>query len=114
MGSDPVIVGNPPTEHDFLRRNEHASENELAIRLKNLDKLVFSVHAALCQVSFSGKFRALNLMNDLRLKIKATHNMLRVSKLLSEPARESMLSKVRDSLDELEVATATHLDVEMT
>jgi hypothetical protein len=53
-------------------------------------------------------------MNDLRVKIKATHNMLRVAKLLSEPARESMLSKVRDSLNDLEDIVASKLGVEMT
>ena len=56
----------------------------------------------------------LDLMNDLRVKIKATHNMLRVAKLLSEPARGSMLSKVRDSLDDLEEVVASKFGVEMT
>jgi hypothetical protein len=114
MGSDHLIVGNPPTEYKSLRRNDYASENQLEIRLKNLDKLVYSVHAALRQVSFSGKSRALCLMDDLRVKIKASQNTLRVAKLLREPARASMLSSVRDSLSELEEAIATHLDVEMT
>jgi len=114
MSSNHLIAGNPPTEHKSFRRNEFASENELEIRIKNLENLVQSVHGALRQVSFSGKLRALDLMNDLRVKIKATHNMLRVAKLLSEPARESMLSRVRDSLKELEETIAAHLDVEMT
>jgi hypothetical protein len=115
MSSHQVIVGNSPTEHDsHHRRNEYASEGELEIRIKNLDKLVYSVHSALRQVSFSGKPRALDLMNDLRVKIKATDNKLRVAKLLSEPARESMLLGVRDSLNELEETIAAHLDVEMT
>jgi hypothetical protein len=109
-----LIAGDLPTEHKSLRRNEYASESELEIRIKNLDNLVHSVRAALRQVSFSGKPRALNLMNDLRMKIKATDNKLRVAKLLSEPARESMLSRVRDSLNELEETIASHLDVEIT
>jgi hypothetical protein len=114
MSSNHLMTGNPPTEHRSFRRNEFASENELEIRIKNLDNLVQSVYGALRQVSFSGKLRALDLMNDLRVKIKATHNMLRVAKVLSEPARESMLSRVRDSLKELEETIASHLDVEMT
>ena len=73
-----------------------------------------SVHAALRQVSFSGRPRALGLVNGLRMKIKAIDNMLRVAKLLSEPARESMLSRVRDSLKELEETIAAQLNVEMT
>lgn len=113
MGSNPVIVGNPQTEHKSLRRDEHASENELENRIKNLDKLVHSVHAALHQVSFSGKLRALDLITDLRVKIKATQNMLGVARLLSEPARESMLSGVRESLDDLEEIIAANLDVKM-
>jgi hypothetical protein len=114
MSSNHLITENPPTEDKSFRRNEYASENELEIRIKNLDNLVHSVHGALRQVSFSGKPRALDLMNDLRVKIHATYNMLRVAKLLSEPARESMLSRVRDSLKELEETIAAHLDVEMT
>jgi hypothetical protein len=114
MSSRQLIAGNSLTEHWSHHRNEYASESELEIRIKNLDKLVYSVHSALRQVSFSGKPRALDLMNDLRVKIKATDNKLRVAKLLSEPARESLLSAVRDSLNELEETIAAHLDVEMT
>lgn len=114
MSSKHLIEEKSPTEHTSFLRNEYASENKLENRLQNLDKLVHSVQAALRQVSFSGKPRALDLMYDLHVKIKATHNMLRVAKLLSEPARESMLSRVRDSLNELEDSIATHLDVEMT
>jgi hypothetical protein len=40
--------------------------------------------------------------------------MFRVAKLLSEPARESMLSKVRDSVNDLEGIVASHFGVEMT
>ena len=114
MSSHHMIAGTSPTEHNSLHRNEYASESELEIRIKNLDKLVGSVHSALRQVSFSGKPRALDLMNELRVKIKATENKLRVAKLLSEPARGSMLLTVRDSLHDLEEAIAAHLDVEMT
>jgi|SRR5271154_5735347 len=114
MSSHQLIAGNTPAEHKSFRKIENASESELEIRIKNLDKLVYSVHSALRQVSFSGKPRALDLMNDLRAKIKATDNKLRVAKLLSEPARGSMLLTVRDSLNDLEEAIAAHLDVEIT
>ena len=114
MSSQQLIAGNTPIEHKSFRNIENASESELEIRINNLDKLVHSVHSALRQVSFSGKPRALDLMNDLRAKIKATQNKLRVAKLLSEPARESMLLTVRDTLNELEETIAAHLDVEMT
>jgi hypothetical protein len=118
MGSNHSIAGNPQTELRVqtkpLQTDEYAIENELENRLKNMDKLVESTHAALNQVSFSGKPHALDLMNDLRVKIKATLNMLRVAKLLSEPARESMFSKVRDSLNELEEVIASHLGIRMS
>lgn len=114
MSSSRLVAESSPTEINSLRRNEYIAENELENRMQNLDKLVHSVHAALRQVSFSGKPRALDLMNDLSGRIKATQNMLRVAQLLSEPARESMLSRVRDSLKELEETIAAHLDVEMT
>lgn len=113
MGLNPAIAGNPQTDHKPLLRVEYAIENEVENRIRNLDRLVPNLRGALHQVSFSGKPRALDLMNDLRLKIKATHNMLRVAKLLSEPARESMLSRVRYSLNELEEVIASHTDVEM-
>lgn len=114
MSSHHLIAGDSPAEPQSLHGNEYDSESELEIRIKNLDKLVYSVHSALRQVSFSGKPRALDLMNDLRAKIKTTDNKLRVAKLLSEPARESLLLTVRDSLNELEETIAAHLDVEMT
>ncbi len=118
MGSSHVIAGNPKTElsvqNKSLPRDEYALENELENRIKNLGRLVDSVHAALEQESFSGKPHALDLVIDLRMKIKASHNMLQVAKLLREPARESMLSKVRECLNDLEQAFASHLGVEMT
>jgi hypothetical protein len=114
MGLNHAIVGNPQTEHRSLERDEYDPENELENRVKNLNNLVHSVDAALRQVSFSGKLRALDLMNDLRVKINATHNMLRVAKLLRSPARESMLSRVREALNELEQVIASYMDVEMT
>lgn len=111
-------IWNSPTEpghqSESLHEVEFALENDLENRINNLGKLVGSVTSALGQESFSGKPHTLDLMNDLRVKIKATHNMLRVAKLLSEPARESMLSKVRDSLNDLEDIVASKFGVEMT
>lgn len=114
MSSNHPIAENPQAEYKSPPREEFGSENQLENRIQNLDKLVHSVQGALRQVSFTGKPQALNLMNDLRVKIKAAHNTLQVAKLLREPARESMLSRVRDSLKELEETIASHLDVEMT
>jgi hypothetical protein len=117
MGLNHVIAGNSQTELTAQDKSpqidESTLENKLENRLKNLDKLVRSVHAALQQVSFSGKLRALDLMSALGVKIKATHNMFRVAKLLSKPARESMLLRVCDSVNDLEEVIASNLDVEM-
>jgi hypothetical protein len=111
-------VWNPSTElrnqSESRQGLEFALENDLEKRITNLDKLADSVISALDQESFSGKPHALDLVNDLRVKIKATHNMLRVAKLLSEPARDSMLSKVRDSLNDLEDIVASKFGIEMT
>jgi hypothetical protein len=111
-------VWNPPTElrdqRESLQGVDLALENDLENRIGNLGKLADSVNSALRRESFSGEAHALDLMNDLRVKIKATHNMLRVAKLLSEPARESMLSKVRASLNNLEDIVASNFGVEMT
>ena len=117
MAPNHAITGNPQTElrvqSNSPQRDEYPSENELENRIRNLDKLVDSTHAALEQVSFSGKPHAVDLVNDLRVKVKATHNMVQVAKLLSEPARESMFSKIRDSLNDLEEVIASHLGVRM-
>lgn len=117
MGSNHAIW-NSQTElkvqSKSLQRNDSALENELENRIQNLDKLVDSIHAALDQESFSGKPHALDLVNDLRMKLKASHNLFRVAKLLSEPARESMFSKVRDSLNDLAEVIASHLGVKMS
>lgn len=118
MGSNHAIAANPQTERRVQskspQRDEYPSENELENRIKNLDKLVDSTHAALEQESFPGKPRALDLVNDLRVKIKASHDMVRVAKLLSEPARASMFSKVCDSLNDLEEIVASHLGLRMS
>ena len=115
MSSSHAFAGNPQTELRVpirsLQRDEYRPDNELENRIKNLDKLVDSLHATPDPMSFSGKPHALNLVNDLRTKIKASNNLLRVAKLLSEPVRESMFSKLRDSLNDLEEVIASHLGV---
>jgi len=118
MNSSHAIAGNPQTElrvrSKSPQRDEFALENELESRIKNLDNLVDTIHAALGQESFSGKPHALDPLNDLRVKIKASHNMFRVAKLLSEPARASMFWKIRESLSDLEEIIAHHLGVKMS
>jgi hypothetical protein len=116
MGSYRAIAENPQTEltDRSLRIEGSVIENGLENRIKNLDKLVCSVHAALYRVSFSGKLRALDLMTELRVKIGATHNMFMVAKVLREPARQSLLSRVGKSVDDLEKIIAAHFEVEMT
>lgn len=116
MGSHRAIAENPQTERrdKSLPSDGSTIENGLENRIKNLDKLVYSVHAALHRVSFSGKPRALDLMIELRVKIGATHNMFMVAKVLREPTRQSLLSKVAKSVDDLEKVIAAHFDVEMT
>jgi hypothetical protein len=118
MGLDRTVAGIRETEvrsqNSSPERNVPAPENELENRIRNLEKLANSLEAALGRESFSAKPRALDLLTDLRLKIKASWNMFRVAKLLSEPARESMLSKVRDSVNDLEGVVASHFGVAMT
>ncbi len=75
--------------------------NELENRIKDLDKLVDSL----------GTPQALDLVNDLRVRLSASQNLLQVAKLLREPARESVLSKIRDSLNDLEEAIASRSSV---
>jgi hypothetical protein len=115
MGSNHAAAWDPQTEWGIpsrhQQRNEYGLENELENRIKNLDKLVDSLQATSDQMSFAGKPHAHDLVNDLRAKIKASQNLLRVAKLLSEPARGSMLSKVRDTLNDLEESIASHLVV---
>ena len=118
MGVNRTAAGFPQTEvrspSSSTQLHVSAPENELENRIRNLEKLANSLQAALGRESFSGKPHTLDLLNDLRLKIKASSNRFRVAKLLSEPARESMLSKVRDSVNDLEGIMASHFGVEMT
>jgi len=115
MGLNHTIAGNPCTElrvqTKSLQTDGYALENELENRIKILDKLVDSIRPGPDQVSFSGKPHALDLVNDLRVKIKANRNIVRVAKLLSEPARGSMFSKIGDSLNDLEEVIASQLGV---
>ncbi len=115
MGSNHAVAGNTQTEWGIPsrhpQRNEYGLEHELENRIKNLDKLVDSLEANSDQIPFSGKPHAHDLVNDFRAKIKANENLLRVAKLLSEPARGSMFSKVHDSLHDLEESIASHLVV---
>ena len=118
MNLNHAIAGEPHagwrSENESSQRNEPVPEDELENRIKNLQKLADSVQAALGRQSFSGKHQALELADDLRLKIGANWKMFQVARLLREPARESMLSRVRSSVDELEEEIATHFGVEMT
>jgi hypothetical protein len=117
MGSNHALRNSetaPKVQSESVRRNDSPLENEMENRIENLDKLFDSINAALDQESFSDKPHALDLVNDLRVKMKAIHNMFRVAKLLSEPARESMISRVRHSLNDLEEVVASHLGVELT
>jgi hypothetical protein len=96
------------------QRTEIAPEDELENRLGNLERLAESVQAALGRESFSGKPHALDQASDLRLKIRASWKMFRVAKLLSEPARGSMMAQVLGTVDELEDLVAAQFGVEMT
>ena len=118
MGLNHATAANPQTEltdqQKSLQIDESELENELENRIENLDKLLHSVHAALGQESFSRKTHALDLVIDIRMKIKASHKMLQLALLLSEPARESMLLRVRNCLNTLEEESASHLGIRMT
>jgi hypothetical protein len=101
MGSNRATAENPqnePTVQGTPQTYGSAPEHGLKIRIQNLDALVHSVLAALDRESFEGKHEALNVIANLRVKIKATLNMFRLASLLREPARESMLLRVHDSL----------------
>lgn len=97
-------LGSKPLRGDTL-------EKEVENQLRSLDRLVESVGAARDQASFPGKPHAHNLVNNLRVKLKASHDMFRLAKLLSEPVRTSMFSKVHESLNDLEEDIASHWDV---
>lgn len=117
MGLDRFADGNPQSEPtrqgNSQKKDTPALENELANRLENLNKLLQNIRGALEHEPFSTKLHAIDLMTDLRMKIKACHEIFRVARLLREPARESMLLKLRDSLDDLEEVFASRLGVKM-
>ena len=88
----------------FMGSN-YALEVEVDNRLANLDKTVDSLGTDHDQSSFSRK----DFVHELRDRVNASRRMLLVAKLLSEPARESMFSKVRDSLCVVEALIASQL-----
>ena len=92
--------------------DQSAVEIEVQYRLRDLDELVDRISAAnRDKVSISGETSVPDSLRDLRAIVKANHDEVLVAKLLSEPARESMLLKVRDSLRNLEKMLAYHLGV---
>ena len=116
MGSNHAVPENPQigsrAQSKSPQRHEYASDIDLEDRIKNLGKFVDSLHATPTDhMSFSGKPRPLDFVIDLRVKIKASHNLLRAAKLLSEPARENIFWRIRDSLNDLEESIASHLGV---
>lgn len=85
--------------------SNRAVEVEVENHLTGLDKLVDSLGVDRDQSSFSRK----DFVRELRDRVNASRRMLLVAKLLSEPARESMFSKVRDSLSVVEALIASQL-----
>jgi len=124
MSLEHAVSGNAVTEWGVRDRREERGESAqrsvieaeygLENRLGNLERLAESVHAALGRESFSGRPHALDQASDLRLKIRASRKMFRVAKLLSEPARGSMMAQVLETVDELEDVVAAKFGVEMT
>jgi hypothetical protein len=118
MKLDHAVTGSPQSasrsQNNSPQKSEIGLENELENRMRNLQRLAESIEAALGRESFSGKPHALDLASDLRMKIKASWKMFQLARLLSEPARESMLEKVWESVNDLEDAVASNFGVEMT
>src|ERR1700730_4490453 len=100
--SPPKLAESPP------HTNDRALENELENRAKSLNKLLQELPIPSDRMSLSAHPHAIDLLSELRVKVQATHSMVLVAKLLREPARQSLFSKVQESLDELERDVATH------
>ena len=100
----------PPSGEAPQRRT---TENELENRITNLDKLTEALYSALHQETFPGQFHALDLVSDLRLKVKATQHMFHVGRLLEESARTEVLANAAVSVENLEAVIALRFGVEM-
>jgi len=111
VGSAQPEIG---VQNDSLQDDESRLESDLEARIRNLGKVVERLHRFLPEESFSGKPIALDLVNDLQAKIAASNNLFRVARLLSEPARESLVATVRDSVNNLEEVIASNFSVEIT
>ena len=83
-------------------------EIEVENRLATVDKRLDDMHADRNQLSDSGN----SLISELDQRVKASHHTLLVAKLISEPARESLFLKLRDSLNDVEELMASQLDGE--
>ena len=111
------VAGKPRAElidqNNPIKGTGRAFENELENRIENLETLLNSIQGVVAQESFSDKRHAMDFVADLRLKTKSCREIFRIGKLLREPARESMLLKLGDSLDALEEVFASRLGVKM-
>jgi hypothetical protein len=85
-------------------------EQELESRIENLKICVDRLPAGNEEQELGG-MQEPNHVNDLRTRLKAMWNMVRVAKLLREPARGSMLATVQDSLKEMEESVAAEFGV---
>jgi hypothetical protein len=112
MGYNHTVDGSQAgsrAESQFLQRQEYAWDNDLENRIRKLERLVDTFPTPPERRTFSGTPRPLDIVNDIRAKIKANRDLFRIARLLSDPARESMFLKIRDSLDDLEQSIAYHL-----
>ena len=85
--------------------SNQALEIEVENQLTRLDRRVRDGRVDSEQLSDSGK----ELMHELSQRVKASHHTLLVAKLISEPARESLFLKLRDSLHDVEELMAFQL-----
>jgi len=113
MRLDRAVAGHAEGEPRVHSKATHAPQTELDIRIANLVKLLESICSVLGQESFTGQPQALDLADDLRLKIKATENMSRVGKSLNEPMRSCVLQNASASVNDIETVIAARFGVVM-
>jgi hypothetical protein len=100
-------------QNNCPQQNGRVLEGELEKRMEELNKLLPGLQEAVAHESFSDKRHAIDFVTDLRLKIKTCYEIFRVARLLREPARESMLLKLRDGLDTLQEVFESRLGIKI-
>lgn len=102
----------PPFAEGQHTRRRFPSEKKVETRLKNLETLVYSLRAV-PTIWLTSTNHLFEIVDKLRVKEEAAHWMLRIMHHFSGQARETLLSLLERSLDDLEKTVNSEMHAEI-